>query len=213
VSFVPHRRDVQDAVQRVAFSFSTASRSRRKRLRDDRFTIVANDCWGAEVYKDLGLPFSTPLIGTYLCAPDFMALSERPALLRAPLRFASRSRHDAVNAKREERSHPIGLIGDGIEIQFLHFGSEEEARAKWERRSARMHFDRLFFKASIGKDGWTDEHLRVFDALPIRKVAFAPKPYPDLANVVHVVAYTLDGKELYSASLAHFDIVTWLNQP
>ncbi|GAC1614705.1 MAG: hypothetical protein NVS4B5_03630 [Vulcanimicrobiaceae bacterium] len=86
-------RDVKDALQRLAALAESGSRGRRARLRTTEFTVVSNDCWGAEVYKDLNLPFQTPLIGTFLAGPCYMRLvSDCSRILRSQLDAAARTR-------------------------------------------------------------------------------------------------------------------------
>jgi len=190
-------------------------RERRKRLLNRRFTVVSNDCWGAEVYKDLDLPFDTPLIGTFIMAPCFLRIAaDAERILRSPLAFVPASRFEEVEElKRGWRPFPTGTLDDGrVEIQFMHYGSEDEARSKWERRVERSHFDRLFFKLSGDKDRFGDAEFAAFDALPIRKIAFSAKSRPGLSSVITIPGYDRDGKTMYKITLAHFDVVNWLNQ-
>lgn len=190
-------------------------RERRRRLTNRRFTVVANDCWGAEVYKDLDLPFDTPFIGTFVMAPCFLTIcGDAERILRSPLQFVPASRYEEVEQlKRGWRPFPTGTLDDGrVEIQFMHYGSQAEAAAKWARRVERSHFDRLFFKAAGEKDRFTDRELAAFDALPLRKVAFSANPHPELASVVTIPNYDRDGKTMYRLTLPHFDVVDWLNR-
>lgn len=62
---------------------------------------------------------------------------------------------------------PIGLLDD-IEIIFMHYKSEDEAREKWMRRKLRMNWDNLIFKMSEQND-CNEELLRLFDAYPAKK--------------------------------------------
>jgi uncharacterized protein (DUF1919 family) len=110
---------------------------------------------------------------------------------------------------------PIGVLDGGeLEVQFMHFASENEAAEKWSRRLGRTHFDRLFFKFSANSDPTFDiEYLRRFDALDIRKIALSKTSYPEFPSVVTIPEYIVDGKAMYPISLRHFDIVNWLDQP
>jgi len=61
-------------------------------------------------------------------------------------------------------------MGD-IQIHFMHYGSEEEARAKWERRSRRL-LDECrrgveFFVKFCDCNGCGKAHLEKFAELPI----------------------------------------------
>jgi uncharacterized protein (DUF1919 family) len=207
--------DLKHALQRLSAHFDEGAHERRRRLANKRFTIISNDCWGAEVYKDLDLPFDTPLIGTFLVDPCFIALCHDPEIiLRAPLRFVESSRYEHVNMLRKKKWFPTGTLGDTVEVQFLHFTSEAEALEKWNRRLGRSHFDRLFFKFSADNDPIIDPaHLAAFDALPLRKIAFSNgKHLGSYESVITIPEYIVDGKSMYPISLKHFDIVAWLNQ-
>ena len=57
------------------------------------------------------------------------------------LRFVRESKY----IKEFDNSYPLALLDD-IEIHFLHYQSESEAREKWQRRLARIHWDNLYFK-------------------------------------------------------------------
>ncbi|GAC1399135.1 MAG: DUF1919 domain-containing protein [Vulcanimicrobiaceae bacterium] len=209
-------RDVKDALQRLAALAESGSRERRARLRTTEFTVVSNDCWGAEVYKDLNLPFQTPLIGTFLAGPCYMRLvSDCSRILRSPLDFTTESRYAYVRElKAQSGSFPTGLLDDGnVEIHFLHYPSEAIAAAKWNKRVERIVDDRLFFKLSGDKDEFTDEDYATFDALPLEhKIALSKHPHAELASVLHVPDWVKDGKFMYERSLRLFDIVDWLNE-
>jgi uncharacterized protein (DUF1919 family) len=158
------------------------------------------------------LPYATPLIGTFLLAPCYLAVArDCERILRSPLEFVAESRYPEINERRQSHWYPVGRLADGVEIQFLHYASQDEAADKWARRLERTAFDRLFFKLSADKDRFEDADLAAFDALPIRKIAFSAKLHPGLKSVVTIPDYTVDGKLLYPIALAHFDIVAWLN--
>lgn len=73
---------------------------------------------------------------------------------------------------------------DDVEIIFLHYHSEEEARKKWNRRKRRIHWDNLFFKMSE-QNLCTREHLQQFDRLPTNnKFVFVSQDYNIESQVV-----------------------------
>jgi uncharacterized protein (DUF1919 family) len=209
-------RDTKGALQRLSSLVRLDSYARRSRLRVPDFTIISNDCWGAEVYKDFNLPFKTPLVGTFVVGPCFMRLiADCLRILRSPMSFATESRYAYVRESKARLGYfPTGLLDENkVEIQFLHYKSDADALAKWNRRVKRVVEDRLFFKLSGDKDELTDDDYRVFDMLPLKhKIALSKRPHPGLKSVVHIPDWHHDGKLMYERSLRHFDVTGWLNE-
>ncbi len=81
-----------------------------------------------------------------------------------------------------------GGYSESIEIFFLHYHSEEEARDKWERRRERINWDRLLVKFN-DQNGCTEELIREFDKLPFKnKVCFTVKEHPGCESVIKIKA-------------------------
>jgi len=149
-------------------SFKNVTRKTRKvlnrklmylRIKDKNFTIISNDCWGGEVYKDLGLEYTTPFVGIRLFAPCYIKLLKNiKGYIESPLTWISVSRYHSVNEEREKRFFPIGLLKDDVEIHFFHEASEAQAQEKWNRRVKRINWDNLFIKFAGDKD-LCDEQL------------------------------------------------------
>jgi uncharacterized protein (DUF1919 family) len=210
---------LKDNVQRIQYAVSADSQSRRQKLlpQNRPFTVVANDCWGAEVYKDFGLPFDTPFIGLFVPGSCFMKLvSDFKQIVTSPIRFTKESRFER-DPDFIDKGYPIGILADDIELHFLHYDSEADAASKWSRRVERIVFDRLFFKISAdGKYPFTDEEVRRFGELPIpRKLVLTRRSFPDVACAVSVPAddYLENGKLMYERTHKYVDMATWLNQP
>ncbi|MDB5029166.1 MAG: hypothetical protein JWO66_2855 [Candidatus Eremiobacteraeota bacterium] len=206
----------KDSLKALASAADPASWRRRGRVRDRSFTIVSNDCWAAEVYKDLKLPYATPFVGTRIMGPEFIELvRDLPRALAGRLEPAPASRYAALvdREHREWKEYAVGLLDGRIELHFLHYATFAEAADKWRRRLDRIVWNRLFFKLSADKDGFTEEHLRAFDALDVPgKLAFVRRPYPGVrCAVVCGDDYDVDAVKFYRSSLRHFDLSGWLN--
>lgn len=184
----------------------------QRQLTNRDFTLVSNDCWGAEVYKYFDLPWNTPFIGLFLMADDYLRLvTNLRRYMDSELTFIPESRHEFVRESRQRNPYPVGLLGGEVEVQFLHYHSQEEAAEKWARRTARMHWDNLVVKFDAGKDGATITQARQFDNLPYRRLILLKEPMPGLTSGVVVSRYTPDGLEQFKASLLDFDLPAWLN--
>jgi uncharacterized protein (DUF1919 family) len=199
---------VFDRMRRVA---------RQRRFHGRKFALVSNNCWGAEVYKDLELPFTSPFIGLFLYPACYLELLDGfSSLIELPLSFARTSKYAEAEVNRAPRTYPIGVIGEGIEIHFLHYSDEDEARLKWERRVERMlqPGTDLFFKM-CDRDGATTQQIDRFLSLPFEnKVFFSAHPIPRTVWIEECSSQGVvaDGAALFPIGLRYFDHVEWLNQ-
>jgi len=190
------------------------ARLNRMAIEHTDFTVISNDCWGQALYEELGLPSRTPLFGSGMHAECFLRfLSDIPGYLAMPLRFISVSRHGSVNRLRTRRGvWPMAALGDGVEIHFIHYKSEEESRSAWEQGCRKVNLDRLAVKFTVDKDGASPKHLTIFDQLPFeRKLLLSAHPHPEIGCAVHVPEYILNGAMMFRRSLRHFDCGHWLN--
>lgn len=187
--------------------------SRRRRLKNRTVSIISNNCWGGFMMKECGLPFNTPFVGLFMFDEDYVRMLEDPGVLNSPLRFISRE--ESCHVISDPKIYPIGVIGDGLEIHFLHYGSEAEARSKWERRVGRIDFDNLIVKFG-DEDGPRPDLLERFDRLPYKhKVAFTGTDYPRIQSAVMVPYYTDErhvGRDLYKVSNEVWDFVDHANR-
>lgn len=153
---------------------------RAKGLKVREFTIISNNCWGGTVYESYGLPKQTPTIGMFIMPPDYIKFcSDLRGYFAKSLEFVKPGDskwRDVLGAKDSWGTYIIGRLGD-IELQMLHYHDEEMARAKWNRRVSRIHWDRMIVKLN-DQNGATEEDLRAFDELPLNhKVVFAAKEH------------------------------------
>lgn len=154
---------------------------RRNNLNNKDFSIISNNCWAGYVYRRYGIPYLTPTVGLYFFAEDYVKFcNDLKAYIELPLEFIpyTASRYRDIIEKLDQQNVPIARLGD-VEIIFLHYKTEEEAREKWERRARRINYDNLIFKFSM-MNCCTEEHLRAFDALECdKKFCFVPPEYKD----------------------------------
>lgn len=183
------------------------------------FTIISSNCWGGSVYEDLKLPYQSPTIGLFFYAPCYIELLQNLTTnINLPLRFISKSKYKEANACRNQKyTYPIGLLGDAIEIHFLHYKSEEEARDKWERRRQRINWDNLFISCT-DRDKMTFKLMQDFDNLPFKKkVLFTGKTYTHINSAVFLKAFKKKGMvgDLYNQRYLvtkDFKLKKWLDQ-
>ena len=155
------------------------------------FTIIANNCWGGLIYQHYNLSYDSPTIGLYFFAEDYIKfVSNLKYYLNLDMAFISyeQSKHKDELLQKKQTKIPIGLLED-VEIIFLHYHSEEEAKEKWDRRKKRIHWNNLFFKFSE-MNQCTLQHLKSFDEMPLdNKLIFVSQNY-DLKSQIIRRSYT-----------------------
>lgn len=76
--------------------------------------------------------------------------------------------------------------GGTIEIFFLHYHSEAEARVKWERRCRRINWDRLLVKFN-DQNGATQKTIDEFLHIPYDKLFFSCKKWERMTSDCFVI--------------------------
>lgn len=157
---------------------------RLRRLDADKrdFTLISNNCWGGYLYRHFRLPYNSPTIGLYFFAEDYIRfVSNLKKYLSMDIEMIKVE--DSLHYEELLKYHPgslkkpIGRLNGDVEIVFLHYNTDEEAKIKWTRRSSRVNLDNVIVKMSE-MNGCTKEHLLAFDALPYeRKFVFTTKDY------------------------------------
>ncbi len=136
-------------------------------FRKKHFSVISNNCWAGRLYQYLDMPYLSPTAGLYFFAPDYIKfVSDLHRYLETPLEFieAENSKYYEELKKRNQTDKPIGILGD-VEIVFLHYKTQEEAKEKWDRRKARVNYDHIILKFSR-MDLCTEKELEMFDSLP-----------------------------------------------
>lgn len=152
------------------------------------FTIISNNCWGGHVYRYFNLPYNTPTIGLYIFSDDYIKfIYNLHYYCQQELQFINytESRYRDILKRRGGKNItcPIARLAD-IEIVFLHYKTIEEAKTKWEKRSKRINYDKLYFKMSQ-QNLCTEDLLKRFDSLPYpNKFVFVTKDYRLKSQVI-----------------------------
>ena len=183
-----------------------------KGLKNKDFTIIANNCAAGFIYQDAGLEYRTPTVGLFFHSDCYIKFIKDLSVLHLPLRFVPVSKYPYRNSIREfyKLDYPIGIIGDDIEIHFLHFHSEEEVREKWERRIKKINYDNLLFLYTV-RELATDEHVTEFMNSPYKnKLCLSAKDYKGYDNLVYFPEYKELG-EMPGADIARINVMKRVN--
>ncbi len=152
---------------------------RIKKIEDKNFTIICNNCWGGHVYRYFNLQYNSPTIGLYFYSEDYIKfVYNLKYYLNSELTFINYKQSKYVDDLiAHHNTHcPIGKIDD-IEIVFLHYNSEAEAKDKWNRRKQRLNWENIVYKMSE-QNLCSIDHLKRFDSLPVaRKFVFVTNDY------------------------------------
>jgi uncharacterized protein (DUF1919 family) len=183
-----------------------------KKLVNNTFTIISNDCWGGEVYKWFNIPFSSPFIGLMIMAPDYLKLLKSlKRYIEFPLVFKKKSKYYHINKIRTTRYFPIGRLDD-VEILFFHYKTENEALEKWNRRKNRINYKNLFVKFDGSKDLASQQNILDFISLSFHnKICFVRENNINSEYIVKIDDYNENGSIQFKKSLKNFNIMSWLN--
>ena len=112
----------------------------RARLKNNNFSLIASNCNGGFIYKDLGVRFNSPFVNLFIKADDFIKLcKDLRGYLEEELVFVKEFDYVYGNI-----SYPTAYLKD-VKIYFMHYTSEKDARDAWNRRKARIDWDNLYF--------------------------------------------------------------------
>ena len=147
---------------------------RASALKQREFTIISNNCWGGTIYESYNLPKMSPTVGLFIMADDYIRFcSDLKGYLAKELTFIppTQSVHfEELQNTNNFGKYPVGLLGD-VEIMFLHYHSEQEAKEKWERRCKRINWDKMIVKFN-DQNGCTYKEAQAFFELPLKNKLF-----------------------------------------
>ncbi len=165
-----------DRIKKLEWSIYKAKR--RRRLKNNDFSILSANCCGTFIYHDLGLPFTSPTINLTIEMDDFVKMA-------GSLKWYMGQK---LMQAEDRAQHPVGMLGD-VKVHFIHYQTFEEAARKWEERKTRINWDNLFV-VGTDKDGCTYETIRRFEKLPYKnKVIFTHVRYPEFPSAYYIKGF------------------------
>lgn len=163
---------------------STIGVVNNKRLKNKNFTIISNNCWAGIFYRNNNLEYLSPTLGLFFMAEDYIKfIYNIKYYINEDLQFINIEDSKYKNyLKKLNYNSPIGRIDD-IEIMFLHYSSEEEAKEKWDRRKQRINWDNIIYKFS-DQNMCTYEHIKKFDEFKAKnKILFTTRKYEGINSI------------------------------
>jgi len=189
------------------------SKEREKKLIKN-FTLISNNCWAGLTYEYLNQPFISPTIGLYFMPKDYLKfVSNLKYYVNQELHFISPkdSKYYGYLKETKQKKLFVGKIKD-IEIIFLHYSSEKDAKKKWHERCKKIDYNHIVYKFS-DQNLCTKEDLEVFHKLKLKnKICFTAKKYK-YEGFIQIEKYKRMSsvkEDIYSYHKC-FDIIDYLN--
>ena len=162
----------------------TIGKFNNMRIKNKDITIISNNCWGGIFYRNNNLEYLSPTLGLFFMAEDYIKfIYNLKHYISCDLDFISieESKHKNY-LKKLNYNNPIGKIED-IEIMFLHYNTEKEAKEKWDRRKVRINWDKIIYKFS-DQNMCTYEHLKKFEEFKAdNKICFTTRKYDEINSI------------------------------
>ncbi len=129
-------------------------------LKTKDFSILSQNCIGGVFYHDMGLKFLSPTINLFFSGSDFVRfVINLDYYLAQELRMT------------QGEDYPVGYLDD-VRINFQHYESCAEAKAKWDERKQRIRKDRIIVLCT-DRDGFSEETYDQWRKIQYPKVLFS----------------------------------------
>lgn len=148
---------------------------RRKKLKDENFTIISNNCWGGTVYESYGIRKLSPTVGMFIMPEDYLKfVGNLDLYFNQGIKFIPPEKSKWENVLKNKDNwgkYLIAELGD-IELHMLHYHDEKIAEQKWKNRVKRVNYERMLVKFN-DQNGCTIKNIEDFCKLPLKnKICF-----------------------------------------
>lgn len=182
---------------------------RRRKLRRTDFSIISNNCWGGLISQYYGLPYMSPTCGLLINGEDYIKFCKNIRYyLSQKLEFFNYYNSKFHLHNPDYKPFPTASLGD-IEIDFMHYSTEEEAANKWYRRAKRINWDNVIFKISH-RESFTDEDIEDFAELDLPNKLIIAEKGDTYKTVIIPGISTYVGDET-PLIFEHLDVTEYLN--
>ena len=155
-----------------------------KKIKNKDITIISNNCWGGIFYRNNNLEYLSPTLGLFFMAEEYIKfIYNIRYYIEQDITFINieQSKYKDYLKKLNYKS-PIGKIDD-LEIMFLHYKNEDEAKEKWNRRKERINWNKIIYKFS-DQNMCTYKHLQQFNEFNAKnKICFTTRKYEELDTI------------------------------
>lgn len=189
---------------------------KKKKLKNDNFTIISNNCFGGIIYKNFGIQYKSPTCGLFFFANDYIKfiynLKKYINIEMKEITIEESKYCDYL--KKMQYDKPIGRIDD-VEVFFLHYNTYDEALEKWERRKKRIVWNNIIYKFN-DQNLCNYSDLEKFDEFNAeKKILFTAKKYKNI-NSIQLKQFEKYDNVLSDTNLKDYrkyiDIINFINE-
>lgn len=152
---------------------------RRKKINEENFTIISNNCWGGFIYQSYNLKYKTPTLGMFFISSDYLKfISNLEYYLKIDefkeVKPNESKWYNQLKHKDNFGKYPIARLGD-IELHLLHYKTIDEANKKWNERKKRINNSKIIYKFSE-MNLCTSKEIELFQSMNLEnKICFISK--------------------------------------
>lgn len=153
----------------------------RIQLKNSHFSVISQNCIGGVFYHDMKMQFQSPTINLYFTAADFSKfVLDLHRYMQTDLKITWGEKY------------PVGHLDD-ITIYFQHYSSCTEAMESWNRRKARINWDKILV-LSTDHEGFNSDTFEAWKKITYPKILFtAQKQFINEENVLYFPEYEDNG--------------------
>lgn len=193
---------------------ATIGKINNMRIKNKDVTIISNNCWAGIFYRNNNLEYLSPTLGLFFMAEEYIKfIYNIKYYLNKELEFIEIEDSKYKNyLKKLNYNSPIGKIDD-LEIMFLHYDSNEDAKEKWNRRKERINWNKIIYKFS-DQNMCTYEHLKKFEDFEANnKICFTTRKYENIESI-SILKYKNSETLIddIKSSRKYFNIYKYLNK-
>lgn len=168
----------------INFYKKTIGKINNKKIDNKNLTIISNNCWGGIFYRNNNLEYCSSTLGMFFMADEYIKfIYEMKKYIESEIEFITIDQSKYCQyLKMIKYNGLIGKILD-LEICFLHYDNEQDAKEKWNRRKERINWDNILFKFN-DQNLCTYENLKKFNEFKANnKICFTAKKYPEFNTI------------------------------
>ena len=179
-------RDIKKLFLRAGNRFKRKQRDAvvkafQKELTQSDYSLISQNCIGGVVYHDAKMEFLSPTINLFFRGDDFV-------------KFVLQLEHylSLEPVMEWDETYPIGYL-ESIRIDFMHYDTCAAAKDSWERRKARINWDRIVVLCT-DMEGFSKTTHAAWEKIPYPKLLFTADPsLSEDENAVFYPEYSKNG--------------------